>query len=117
VVRCVIDTAAKRVPVVAGTGSNSTQEALKLTRLAHEAGADAMLVVARLLQPPDPGRTFPPFCPDCGGDGSADCPFIPFPAVCGVEIGVPVVENVCGRNFPMFATSRNPAVRSIASTS
>ena len=35
VVRCVIDTAAMRVPVVAVTGSNSSLEALELTRLAH----------------------------------------------------------------------------------
>ena len=37
--------AAKRVPVIAGTGSNSTAEALRLTRHAKEAGADACLVV------------------------------------------------------------------------
>ncbi|MFP4355664.1 MAG: 4-hydroxy-tetrahydrodipicolinate synthase [Phycisphaerae bacterium] len=37
--------AAGRVPVVAGTGSNSTEEALRLTRHAKQAGADACLVV------------------------------------------------------------------------
>ena len=36
---------AGRVPVVAGTGSNSTAEAVRLTRHAKEAGADACLVV------------------------------------------------------------------------
>ncbi len=35
----------KRVPVIAGTGSNSTDEALRLTRHAWKAGADAALVV------------------------------------------------------------------------
>ena len=34
-----------RVPVIAGTGSNSTEEALRLTRHARQAGADACLVV------------------------------------------------------------------------
>ncbi|MBW2989335.1 4-hydroxy-tetrahydrodipicolinate synthase [Candidatus Woesearchaeota archaeon] len=35
----------KRVPVIAGTGSNSTAEAIRLTKHAEEAGADACLVV------------------------------------------------------------------------
>jgi 4-hydroxy-tetrahydrodipicolinate synthase len=34
-----------RVPVVAGTGSNSTAEAVELTRHAHKAGADAALMI------------------------------------------------------------------------
>ncbi|MFH0762407.1 MAG: 4-hydroxy-tetrahydrodipicolinate synthase [Candidatus Omnitrophota bacterium] len=36
----------KRVPVIAGTGSNSTEEAIKLTRAAAERGADASLQVS-----------------------------------------------------------------------
>ena len=35
----------KRVPVMAGTGSNSTEEAISLTKFARKAGADAALVV------------------------------------------------------------------------
>jgi len=35
----------KRVPVMAGTGSNSTEEAISLTKFAKKAGADAALVV------------------------------------------------------------------------
>jgi 4-hydroxy-tetrahydrodipicolinate synthase len=45
VVELCIETAKKRVPVIAGTGSNSTAEAIQLTRHAKEAGADAALVV------------------------------------------------------------------------
>ncbi len=45
VVEFTIHRAAGRVPVVAGTGSNSTAEALRLTTHAKEAGADACLVV------------------------------------------------------------------------
>ncbi len=41
-----VQTAGGRVPVVAGTGSNSTAEAIELTRHAKQAGADAVLVVA-----------------------------------------------------------------------
>ncbi len=45
VIEITIDAARKRVPVIAGTGSNSTEEALRLTRHAHEAGADGALLV------------------------------------------------------------------------
>lgn len=45
VVAFVVDQVRGRVPVVAGTGSNSTREAVRLTRHASEAGADGALVV------------------------------------------------------------------------
>jgi 4-hydroxy-tetrahydrodipicolinate synthase len=45
VVELVVQRAAGRVPVIAGTGSNATAEALRLTRHAKQAGADACLVV------------------------------------------------------------------------
>ena len=35
----------KRVPVIAGTGSNSTKEAIRLSKHAEEAGADGLLIV------------------------------------------------------------------------
>ena len=38
VVRLVVELAAGRIPIIAGTGSNSTQEAIELTRCAKEAG-------------------------------------------------------------------------------
>jgi 4-hydroxy-tetrahydrodipicolinate synthase len=43
VIELCIKAAAKRVPVVAGAGSNSTEEAIMLTRFAADAGADATL--------------------------------------------------------------------------
>jgi len=45
VVEIVIEAAHKRLPVIAGTGSNSTREAIDLTRHAERAGADGALVV------------------------------------------------------------------------
>jgi 4-hydroxy-tetrahydrodipicolinate synthase len=45
VIDLVIQTTNKRVPVIAGTGSNSTAEAINLTRHAKHAGADAALIV------------------------------------------------------------------------
>lgn len=45
IIREVIDQARGQVPVIAGTGANSTREAIDLTRAALEAGADACLLV------------------------------------------------------------------------
>jgi len=46
VISAVVKIAAGRIKVMAGTGSNSTDEALELTRFAAQSGADAALVVA-----------------------------------------------------------------------
>jgi 4-hydroxy-tetrahydrodipicolinate synthase len=45
VIEFTIERAAGRVPVIAGTGSNSTAEACRLTQHAKDAGADACLIV------------------------------------------------------------------------
>ena len=47
-----VDQAAGRVPVIAGTGSNSTAEAIELTRCAQKAGAAAGLSVAPYYNKP-----------------------------------------------------------------
>ena len=47
-----VEAAAGRVPVVAGTGSNSTEEAIMLTRGAKEAGADGALIVTPYYNKP-----------------------------------------------------------------
>jgi 4-hydroxy-tetrahydrodipicolinate synthase len=52
VVELVIEAAAGRRPVIAGTGSNSTAEAISLTRHAKRAGADAALVVTPYYNKP-----------------------------------------------------------------
>jgi len=46
VVELCVKTAAGRVPVIAGAGSNSTDEAIDLTRFAKTVGADGVLVVS-----------------------------------------------------------------------
>jgi len=45
VIEITVDAVKKRVSVIAGTGSNSTAEALRLTKHAHEVGADGALMV------------------------------------------------------------------------
>ena len=52
IVEITIEAAGGRVPVVAGAGSNSTEEAISLTRHAKEAGADAALVVTPYYNKP-----------------------------------------------------------------
>jgi 4-hydroxy-tetrahydrodipicolinate synthase len=46
VIKAVIKHVAKRVPVIAGTGSNSTNEAVRLTREAENSGADGALMIS-----------------------------------------------------------------------
>ena len=52
VIELCIEAAAGRAPVLAGTGANSTEEALTLTRHAKEAGADGALVVTPYYNKP-----------------------------------------------------------------
>jgi 4-hydroxy-tetrahydrodipicolinate synthase len=52
VVELCIEVAKGRVPVIAGTGSNSTEEAIDFTRHAKEAGADGALIVTPYYNKP-----------------------------------------------------------------
>jgi len=55
-VRVAVDTAAKRIPVVAQTGSQSHAETVALTESAAKAGADALLILAPyFIRPPQRG--------------------------------------------------------------
>ena len=53
-----VETVAKRVPVIAGTGSNSTDEAISLTAHAKAAGADGALVVTPYYNKPTQGGLY-----------------------------------------------------------
>ena len=52
VVELCVEAAGRRAPVIAGTGSNATEEAISLTRHAKRAGADAALVVTPYYNKP-----------------------------------------------------------------
>ncbi len=52
VIRIVVEQAAGRVPVIGGTGSNSTAEAIEYTRCAQKIGADACLLVTPYYNKP-----------------------------------------------------------------
>jgi 4-hydroxy-tetrahydrodipicolinate synthase len=93
VIRCVIEAARGRVPVIAGTGSNSTREAVELTRHAHEDGADAMLVVAPYYNRPSQEGLFRHFATVAE---ATDRPIVLYsiPGRCGIEISVSVIERL-----------------------
>jgi 4-hydroxy-tetrahydrodipicolinate synthase len=96
VIRATVAAARGRVPVIAGTGSNSTHEAAELTRLAHAAGADAMLVVAPYYNKPGHEGVFRHFCAVAE---STDRPIILYsiPSRCGIDIAVSVIERLAKR--------------------
>jgi 4-hydroxy-tetrahydrodipicolinate synthase len=52
VVKKIVDQVNKRIPVIAGTGANSTSEAVELTQAAKDAGADACLLVTPYYNKP-----------------------------------------------------------------
>lgn len=45
VIKCAVDTVDKRIPVIAGTGSNNTKDVIEMSKLAEKLGVDALLVV------------------------------------------------------------------------
>jgi 4-hydroxy-tetrahydrodipicolinate synthase len=101
IIRCTIEAARGRVPVIAGTGSNSTREAIDLTEAADAAGADGMLLVAPYYNRPTQEGLFQHF----GRIAEAtDKPIILYsiPGRCGVEIGVNVIERLRAR-YPHVA--------------
>lgn len=93
VVRATVSRVRGRVPVIAGTGSNSTREAVNSTKLAHEAGVDGMLVVAPYYNKPSPEGLFQHFSAIAE---ATDKPIVLYsiPGRCGIEIGVDVVVRL-----------------------
>lgn len=61
VIEIAIEVAQKRVPVVAGAGSNSTREAIHLAQFAEEAGADAVLSIVPYYNKPNQEGLFQHF--------------------------------------------------------
>jgi 4-hydroxy-tetrahydrodipicolinate synthase len=96
IIRATVEMTKGRVPVIAGTGSNSTQEAVELTQQAQAVGADAMLVVAPYYNKPGPEGLFRHFSAVAD---ATDKPIILYsiPGRCGIEISVPVVERLCAK--------------------
>ncbi len=93
VIRAAVGIAGGRCKVIGGTGSNSTAEAVDLTRDAERVGADAALVVAPYYNKPSPEGLYQHF------RSIAEATKLPvilysIPGRCGIEIGVPVVARL-----------------------
>ena len=58
IIRFVVETVAGRLKVIAGTGSNSTAEALHLTQYAEEVGADGALMITPYYNKPTPAGQY-----------------------------------------------------------
>jgi 4-hydroxy-tetrahydrodipicolinate synthase len=93
VIEVAIQTAKKRCLVIAGTGSNSTSEAISLTQAAEKAGADAALLVAPYYNKPSQEGLYRHF------KAIAEAVNIPIvlysiPGRCGIEIGVEITAQL-----------------------
>ena len=53
-IKITVETVARRVPVIAGTGSNNTREAVELTKYAKKAGSDGALLITPYYNKPTP---------------------------------------------------------------
>ncbi len=93
VIRATIAAAGGRVPVYAGTGSNSTEEAVKLTQKADGAGADGFLLVAPYYNKPSQEGLFFHFSKIAEATRK---PIILYsiPSRCGIEISVDVAARL-----------------------
>ncbi|MGU3574793.1 4-hydroxy-tetrahydrodipicolinate synthase [Brucellaceae bacterium C25G] len=124
VIEVCIEVADKRVPVIAGAGSNNTHEAIELAQHAEKAGADAVLVVTPYYNKPNqrgmyehfaaiareisvpiviyniPGRSVVDMLPETMGRLVAD-----YKNIVGVKDATGRIERVseqravCGKNF------------------
>ncbi|MGH6878618.1 MAG: 4-hydroxy-tetrahydrodipicolinate synthase [Rhizomicrobium sp.] len=95
VVEICVEEAGGRIPVVAGAGSNSTAEAIALTRHAKAVGADAVLSVAPYYNKPTQEGIYRHFAAIAE---AADIPIVIYniPSRSVVEISVETMERLAG---------------------
>jgi 4-hydroxy-tetrahydrodipicolinate synthase len=87
IIELAVKFAAGRTKVIAGTGSNSTQEAIEMTQGAQEFGSDAALLVAPYYNKPTQHGLYDHFMAIAG---SVQIPLVLYsiPGRCGIEIGI-----------------------------
>jgi len=126
VVKCVVDYVAGRIPVIAGTGANSTTEAILLTQRAKDAGADACLLVTPYYNKPTqeglflhykavaeavdipqilynvPGRTACDMLPETIGRLSAIDNIVGVKEATGELDRVKAIRDLCGDDFAIY---------------
>jgi 4-hydroxy-tetrahydrodipicolinate synthase len=127
VISFTVKTVHKRVPVIAGTGSNSTSEAIQLTRHAKEAGADAVLLVCPYYNKPSqrgliahfstiadqvdipqvlynvPGRTGIPIAPETVAELSRHRNIVGIKEASGNLEQIIKMKGLCGPDFDLIS--------------
>ena len=93
VIRPTIGIANGKVPVIAGTGANSTKEALYLTEKADQAGADAFLIVAPYYNKPSQEGLFVHF-DQIAQKTEKPIVLYSIPSRCGIEISTTTVKRL-----------------------
>jgi 4-hydroxy-tetrahydrodipicolinate synthase len=93
VIRVAVEAAKGRCKVIAGTGSNSTKEAILLTKEAEKLGADAALVVAPYYNKPSQEGLYRHYRAIAG---AVNIPIVLYsiPGRCGIEIGVETIVRL-----------------------
>lgn len=93
IIRKTVEFAAGRAKVLAGTGANSTSEAVYLTQAAEEAGADGSLQVAPYYNKPTQEGLFQHFVAIAR---ATRLPIVLYsiPGRCGIEIGIETVKRL-----------------------
>jgi 4-hydroxy-tetrahydrodipicolinate synthase len=127
VIRRVVNVADKRIPVIAGTGANSTTEAIELTQAAKSVGADACLLVTPYYNKPTqeglylhhkavaeavaipqilynvPGRTACDMQPETAARLSKVTNIIGIKEATGDIARVSRLRSLCGEQFRLFS--------------
>ncbi|MCW9013288.1 MAG: 4-hydroxy-tetrahydrodipicolinate synthase [Gammaproteobacteria bacterium] len=127
VIRRTVDMVNERIPVIAGTGANSTTEAITLTRCAMEAGADACLLVTPYYNKPTqeglylhykaiaeavpvpqilynvPGRTACDMQPETVARLAKISNIIGIKEATGDLQRLQDIQNLCGENFDLYS--------------
>ncbi len=110
VIRQTIGMVNGKVPVIAGTGANSTKEALFLTENADQAGADAFLIVAPYYNKPSQEGLFAHFSAIAK---RTEKPIVLYsiPSRCGIEISTDTVKRL-RENHPHICALKEAGGRS-----
>lgn len=112
-----VDVVKGRIPVIAGTGSNSTQKTIETTKMARVCGADAALIVAPYYNKPTQDGLYAHFK---AIHDSTDLPIILYnvPSRCVVDMGIELImrlaelPRIIGLKDATSDTSRTTSIKS-----
>ena len=109
VIRHVIDVSNHRVPVIAGTGSNCTKEAIEAARMAKECGADAQLCVTPYYNKTSQAGLIAHYNA-IADDGSLPVIVYNVPSRTGLNIAPSTLEVICQHKNVVAVKEANPDV-------